>query len=106
MESEPALVHGIIFSDTVIKEQGTNKLSLVGCFLHFNARGFPFMAPPFFATAMLTNFRGKLESVNVCLRLEQSGSGHVVASVAATFGSKTEVDLTDTIEIPFQLPPC
>jgi len=49
----PQLGVGIIFSDGVIREHGTGKLTIVGSFEAFNAVAFPFQAPPFLVTLLL-----------------------------------------------------
>jgi hypothetical protein len=54
----------------------------------------------------VANFRGKLDKLNVCLRIEDGVSGHVVASVAAVFGSSRELEPHEAVEIPFPLPTC
>jgi hypothetical protein len=51
----PELAPGIFFSDSVIREEGTGKLSLIGGFQFFNANSFPFLGPPFAVTFGLRN---------------------------------------------------
>ncbi|MGA8477711.1 MAG: hypothetical protein WB696_07105 [Chthoniobacterales bacterium] len=51
----PELSPAIYFSDSVIREEGTGKLSLIGGFQFFNAGGFPFQGPPFVVTVALRN---------------------------------------------------
>src|SRR5271165_4770547 len=46
----------IIFSDSAIREHGTSKMTLVGCFQAFHASSFPFFCPPFFVTALIEDF--------------------------------------------------
>ncbi len=104
MDCEPTLVKAVTFSDLVIREQGTGKLTLVGCFSNFNVSAFPFTSPPFYATVVMANFRGKLEKVNICLRVEHE-SGLVLASVAAAIGTQRDLAPNDAIELPFPLPP-
>ena len=79
---EPVLIDSIILSDSVIREQGTNKISLIGCFNQFNVKKFPFNTPPFYITTCITNLKGKITGViNVTAIIEQPQSGHVLASV-------------------------
>jgi len=104
MDLEPALTHGIIFSDTVIREHGTGKLSFIGSFQYFNAPSVPFTSPQFIVTVLLTNLRGKVE-LKVSVRIEEVGSGHVVASSTSEVTSKTEVSQKEVVEIPFGIPP-
>ena len=105
MDYEPTVVPAIMFSDTIIREQGTGKLTLIGCFHKLNADRFPFVAPPFYATVVFANFHGKLEKVNACLRIEHTETGHVVASMAAAFGTNSEIQKSDSFELPFPVPP-
>lgn len=103
-----AACEGIMFSDMIIREQGTGKLSLIGIFTHFNAPGFPFTTPPFYITAFLSNFRGKPESVDVTFRLEEGKSAHVLGSVHAKVNFNPEappMEAHNVVELPVQIPP-
>lgn len=82
-EQEPALMPGIVLSDLVIREAGSNKTSLIGCFQAFNFPQFPAKIGRFFVTVSITNLRGKLEELNTTCRLEVAGTGHVVSSTSA-----------------------
>lgn len=96
-----------MLSDSVIREQGTNKLSLIGVFNQWNCSAFPFRTPPFFVTSFLTNFRvsdseeGK--EINVALRIEETGSGHVLASATAKVKFPKAVQPSAMVEIPFRM---
>jgi hypothetical protein len=79
---EPALSPRLVLSDRVIREEGTGKLSLIGCFEMFLAPAFPFHAPLFFVTAGITNIIGTPEEMNITVRIEDPESGHVIASSA------------------------
>lgn len=79
---EPVLMPGINLSDLVIKEAGSNKVSLIGCFQAFNFPQFPARIGRFFVSITVTNLRGKPEELNVTCRLEVAGTGHVVSSVS------------------------
>jgi hypothetical protein len=81
-DQEPALMPGIILSDLVIREAGSNKPSLIGCFQGFNFPQFPARIGRFFVTVSITNLRRKLEELNATCRLEVSGTGHVVSSTS------------------------
>jgi len=99
---------GIMFSDMVIREQGTGKLSLIGIFTHFNSQGFPFTSPPFYATIFLTNFGGKVGPFDVTLRLEEPKSGHVYNSVLGKVDIPPDappLEKNAAIELPMQIPP-
>jgi len=79
---EPALIPGIILSDLIIKEAGTNKPSLIGCFQAFNFPQFPTRIGRFFVSVTITNLRGRPNALNATCRLEVAGTGHVVSSVS------------------------
>jgi hypothetical protein len=78
--SEPALLPAIIFCDQVIKEDGTGKLSLIGCFQGFVFKAFPARKGRFFVVVAVTNLRGQLKELNVTVRIEDPKSGHVLSS--------------------------
>jgi hypothetical protein len=103
MEIEPTVVPNINFSDGVIREQGSGKLTLVGTFHHFNAPKFPFQPPPFFVTVALANLRGKLQGFKVAIRLEDKSSGQVVARAGGELGTTAELKPNDTVQVPFPI---
>jgi hypothetical protein len=80
---EPALIPGIILSDLIIREAGSNKPSLIGCFQAFNFPQFPARIGRFFVSVTITNLRGRPNALNATCRLEVAGTGHVVSSVSA-----------------------
>ena len=106
---EPVLVSSIILSDLVIREQGTNKISLIGCFNQFNASKFPFNAPPFYITGSITNISGKVEGViNVTAIIEDPNSGHVFSSTPGRLQfTKDSPPIPNhmVFEIPFPVAP-
>ena len=106
---EPVLVSSIILSDLVIREQGTNKISLIGCFNQFNANKFPFNTPPFFITGSITNISGKVDGViNVTALIEDPNSGHVLSSTPGRLQfSKESPPIPNhmVFEIPFPVVP-
>jgi hypothetical protein len=107
MNYEPAC-EGIMFSDMVIREQGTGKLSLIGVFTQLNAPGFPFTTPPVYVTAFLSNFQGKIDSIDVTIRLEETKSAHVLGSVHGKVTINPEAPPLEkhvVIELPVQIPP-
>jgi hypothetical protein len=79
---EPALIPGINLSDLVIREAGTNKSSLIGCFQAFNFPQFPARIGRFFVSVSVTNLRGNPKELNATCRLEVAGTGHVISSVS------------------------
>jgi hypothetical protein len=105
MEQEPALCHGIILSDGVIREQGTGKLSMIGSFSRYNLPAFPFLVPAFVVTVLLTNLRGPLERFPITIRIEHARTGHVLASASGELNAPPELSKTEIIEVPVQLPP-
>jgi len=99
---------GIILSDSVIREMGTGKLSFIGSFHQYQSGPFPFMVPPFVVTALLTNFRGKLEKpVIVTLRIEDPKTGIVLANVATNINAPPEFVFsgTEVLDVPFPIHP-
>src|SRR5437667_157611 len=81
MDVEPKLV-GIVFSDYVIREHGTGKLTLVGCFSVYNARQFPFTSPRFFVTTSFTNLHGHIDALRVTARIEDPQSSLVLGNTS------------------------
>ena len=77
---EPTVLQAIMLSDSVIREEGTNKLSLIGCFSKFNAPMFPFRTPMFFITPFVTNMSGSPPEVNITINIEDPTSKFVLAS--------------------------
>jgi hypothetical protein len=104
MNLEPVLT-GLIFSDLVIREQGTKKFSLIGCFNNYSSNTFPFIVPGFFATALISNIKGNHESLNVTLRVEAPESGHVLTSTSATVRLIMGVTFSgdEVLDLPFPL---
>jgi hypothetical protein len=112
-DSEPTALPFIIFSDAVIREEGTGKISLIGTFEFFNAPSFPFQCPPFFATVGITNVQlsrapgeGPKE-INMNVRVEDPKSGHVFGNATGKVGvveGKT-VEREAVIHLPLPFPP-
>jgi hypothetical protein len=110
--SEPTPLPFIVFSDSVLREQGTGKVSLIGTFEFFNAPSFPFQTPQFFATVGITNvqlFRGEggPSEININLRVEHPRSGHVFGNATGKVGvmeGKT-VEREAVLIVPIPLPP-
>ena len=102
---EPALCSGILLSDGVIREHGTGKLSLIGCFTTYNFQMFPFAAPPFVVTVLITNLEGQLQNFPVAVHIEAPNSGHVLASAMAQLNTTQPIPRTDILEVPIGMPP-
>jgi len=99
---------GCLEREMVIREQGMGKLSLIGVFTHFNASGFPFTSPPFYIPVFLTNFRGKLDAIDVTFRLEETKSAHVPGSTHGKINFNPDAPPLEehvVIELPVQIPP-
>ena len=100
----------IVFSDLVIREQGTGKLSLIGTFELFNAPSFPFQSPPFFATVGITNIQlsraggQSAKEINVNIRFEDPRSGHVFGNATGKVGVLEGKTLPREAVIPLPLP--
>lgn len=109
-ESEPTLLQFIVFSDLVIREQGTGKSSLIGAFDLFNAPSFPFQAPPFFVTIGITNVHlsrapGEApKEINVNVRVEDKQSGHVFGNATGKVGINEGKTLSREATIMITLP--
>lgn len=103
MESEPVLNPLIVFSDTVIREHGSGKLSLIGTFQQFVAPRFPFTSPAFYTTVSITNLTGDPEKVKIAVRIEDGSSGHVLCSTGADVLGEKPFERHFSIEIPFPM---
>jgi hypothetical protein len=105
MDAEPVVSPSILFSDLTIREFGTDKISLIGTFSQFNAPRFPFLAPLFHVTVLLTNIKGPIESLPVTIRIEAEGSGHVIASTTGQIPLPATHTLADIAQLVFGIPP-
>jgi hypothetical protein len=109
--SEPTALPFIVFSDSVLREQGTGKISLIGTFEFFNAPSFPFQSPQFFVTVGVTNVhlsRGAADGqtgVNVNVRVEDPKSGHVFGNATGKIevveGRTLERETAIAFPVPF-----
>lgn len=102
--AEPKVCDFIIFSDGIIREEGTGKLSFIGSFQHFNAPGFPLRVTGMFATVAFTNVRQKVERFHLAMRIEDAKSGHAVTSGMIEIGFTEVPSQEDVIEVPFRFP--
>lgn len=82
LQSEPAVVPGILLSDLSIVEHGTSKRTIVGCFDQFSFPQFPATYGRFFVTAWIANLSGSLSQIELTCRVEEKGSAHVMFSTA------------------------
>jgi hypothetical protein len=107
MNSDP-VISGIVLSDSVIREWGTGKLSLIGCFNMYNVLGFPFAVPPLYATVMITNLKGKFDKAkNVTLRFEDPTNACVLANMSAQMNAHADYTFTgvEVLEVVFPMSP-
>jgi hypothetical protein len=107
MSSDPVIL-GIILSDTVIREWGTGKLSLIGCFNLYNLPSCPFQVPPLFATVMITNFKGRFaKPKTVTVRVEDPNDSCVLANISGQVNAAPDHDFTgsEVIEMVFPIFP-
>ena len=104
--SDPVCI-SIVLSDMVICERGTNKNTLIGCFHTLNAPGFPFPAPPFYITVVLTNLSSTTNEFNVVVRIEDPTSGYPLVSTGGNMKFPAEFNITKEMafEIPLAVPP-
>jgi hypothetical protein len=102
---EPALCQGILLSDTVIREHGTGKLSLIGTFTTYHFPAFPFVAPPFVVTVLVTNLEGRIQGFPITVRVEAPGSGHVLFSSTGQLNTEIEVPRSEIFEVPIGIGP-
>jgi hypothetical protein len=102
---EPALCYGIILSDSVIREHGTGKLSIIGSFSTYTFPIIPFVAPPFIVTVLVSNLEGRLERFPITIRIEGAKTGHVLASSVSEITTDQAVPRTEIFEVPVAIPP-
>jgi hypothetical protein len=99
MNFEPALTQGIVFSDLVIREQGTGKNSIIGSFQVYNLPQFPFAVPPFFITAFLTNVPAEVTNLDMTARIENPQNGAVLASSSIKVSFQRPSDRNESNEV-------
>jgi hypothetical protein len=112
-ESEPIALPFVVFSDLILREEGTGKVSLIGTFEFFNAPSFPFQSPNFFATIAITNVHLSRSQgqpspeINVNLRIEDPKSGHIFGNATSTVGvlEGKALHREDVITVPLPIPP-
>jgi hypothetical protein len=108
---EPALTIGILFSDGLIREEGTRKNTFIGTFQAFNLVKFPSQVPPFFVTPLLTNLTPDLKQMDVTVRIENPQNSVVLVSASSHVDFNGAPNRNETFEIPmvvfglaFQIP--
>jgi hypothetical protein len=105
-QSEPVCV-SIIFSDLIIREEGTGKNSLIGTFNNFNMPGFPYPSPPHFVTVQVTNLASNTKEFDLVVRLEDGTNGMILTSVGGHLKLPEVMNLTreSVLEIPLFVAP-
>jgi hypothetical protein len=107
MESEP-VVPVIMYSDSVIREHGSGKLSLIGTFQAFTFPKFPIQIGGFWITVYVTNVR-VAKPFSLTTRIEERKTGHVIASAMANVNINAQdpnFNPDTMIEIPMKFPAC
>jgi len=99
----PKLSLAVIFSDGVIREYGTSKLTLIGCFQVLNAPAFPFVCNPFFVTASIENL--PLGEQITAKAIVENSEGAELGSVAGQLKLEAMVDEKGQTEVPFPFRP-
>ena len=104
METEPVIITAIMLSDSVIREHGSNKISLLGCFAMWNAPIFPFQSPPFVITPFISNLRGTSGELTITVKIENSNRHCVWSTMAkVNFQAANQTVPADAIiDIPFR----
>jgi hypothetical protein len=101
---EPVVTSGIVFSDYVIRDQHTRKLTLVGIFQRFICSKLPFTAPAFFVTAFATNMRGRVEEMPATLKIENE-EGRTLCTTSGRIYTKASIVARHNVaEIAFSVP--
>ena len=103
-QNKPGLCPAISFSEKVIREAGSGKLSIINSFQSFNGPQFPFAAPPFIVTASFSNLSGKLERVKASVEVLDADGKPVGAPISGEFGSDREVLPDDIFDLSFLVP--
>lgn len=103
MESKPALAPAIIFSEKIIREAGTGKLSIINSFQKFTGPSLPFAVSPFVVTVSLAGFSGEGNHELSVEMLSPSGDTFIPA-IDAEVGTEATVNAKDVFEFSFGLP--
>jgi hypothetical protein len=99
MNFEPTLTLGIIFSDMVVREQGTGKNTIIGSFGCYNLPQFPIQVPPFYTTVFVSNLTPDVAAMDVTARVENPQNGIVLASTAAKVQFSKPPNRNDVTEV-------
>lgn len=97
------LAPAIIFSEKIIREAGTGKLSIINSFQKFTGPTLPFAVPPFVVTVSLAGFSGEGEHQLSVEMLKPSGD-ILIPAINAEVGTEATVSTKDVFEFSFGLP--
>ena len=104
MPSESPICNGLIFSDQVIKDAGTGKISLINCFTALNAPAIPFLAPPFFVTALISGFTAKGKTIRFKVSIKKRDSEGYILDVDGQAVAQGTGDPDDVGEMVWAIP--
>ena len=107
MPDDSELVASIVLCDGIIKEEGSGKLTLVGCFHALGALQFPLMHPGMTALISLTNFQTRTINFDVTVRLQDKTGlvlGNAGNHMEAEMFSNADVK-SITVDVPVRFPP-
>jgi hypothetical protein len=93
----PPILLALMLCDTIIREDGSHKYSLIGTFNSIFARSFPCVHPSLSVYLALTDGRGQ---VPCTLRMVELESGKELFALKGTVDFR---DPTGVAEIPFQI---
>lgn len=99
---DPKVSVGIVFSDGVIREHGTGKLTLIGIFQILNAPAFPFQCFPFQVTVFL-HYLPIGEAIEVRISVE-TVEGQKLAEAKGQLKIDNVVEPEGQIELPLAMP--
>lgn len=106
MPNKPFLSPAIIFSEKVITEAGTGKLSIINSFQRFYGHEFPFATPPFFVTVSFGGLSGKVEKLKLAVEMVDESGAPVLEPLTAEVGTGLPVTPEETFELSFFLASC
>src|ERR1043166_4714545 len=89
-DDKPVLCSALFFSEKVIREAGTGKLSIINAFQSFYGKQFPFASPPFIVTASFNNLSGKLDRLKATVEVLDADGKELVAPISGEFSSDRE----------------
>jgi hypothetical protein len=103
---KPTLAPAIIFSEKVIREAGTGKLSIINSFQKFIGPKFPFAVPPFAVTVSIGQLSGKLEKLKLAVEIVDETGEAIIPPVTAEVGTENEVSPAEIFEFSFPILAC